>query len=100
MTVDAGFAGRQFAWQVVPKIRQARKPAWEDGLRLGIEVDGSIDQRTVPTVVEAGANTLVSGSSCGLFRDLRCAPDIVEEVCASAAAHVPEGPCWNRAQEA
>lgn len=66
MTVDPGFAGQEFIADVVPKIRALRKAIEERNLDIDIMVDGQINARTIPTVVEAGANVLVVGTS-GLF---------------------------------
>ena len=66
MTVDPGFAGQNFIPAVVPKIRQLRKIIQEMNLDIDIMVDGQINHRTISTVVEAGANVLVLGTS-GLF---------------------------------
>ncbi len=80
MTVDAGFAGQPFVPQVVPKISRLRKMAWERGLQIDIEVDGHINQRTIPAVVAAGANVLVLGTSCGLLRDLDHGAEILKAI--------------------
>jgi ribulose-phosphate 3-epimerase len=39
-------------------------------LHCDIEVDGNVNERTIPEVVEAGARVLIGGSS-GLFRPER-----------------------------
>jgi ribulose-phosphate 3-epimerase len=59
MTVEPGFGGQSFIASMTGKVRSLREAAPE----LDIEVDGGIDARTVPAVVEAGANLLVAGSS-------------------------------------
>jgi len=84
MTVDAGFAGQPFVPQVLPKIRELRELAWERGLKVDIEVDGHINQQTIPAVVRAGANVLVLGSSCGLLDDLDHAADTLRAIRAVA----------------
>ena len=63
MTVHPGFAGQEFIADVMPKVRQARAAVDRDGLRLGIQVDGGIDERTAPVAAEAGADTFVAGSA-------------------------------------
>ncbi len=63
MTVNPGFGGQQFIASTLPKIRRVGgmitrlQPACE------LEVDGGIDERTAPLVVEAGARVLVAGSA-------------------------------------
>jgi ribulose-phosphate 3-epimerase len=59
MTVEPGFGGQPFIETSPDKIRRVRELA----PHLDIEVDGGIDQRTAPLVVEAGATLLVAGSS-------------------------------------
>jgi ribulose-phosphate 3-epimerase len=63
MTVNPGFGGQHFIEAVVPKIRALRAAVERRGLDVDIEVDGGIAPETVATVVEAGANVLVAGSS-------------------------------------
>lgn len=59
MTVEPGFGGQAFIPQSPDKLRRLRALAPD----LPIEVDGGIDARTAPLVVEAGATLLVAGSS-------------------------------------
>jgi ribulose-phosphate 3-epimerase len=63
MTVNPGFGGQHFIEAVVPKIRALRAAIERRGLDVDIEVDGGIGPETVATVVGAGANVLVAGSS-------------------------------------
>jgi ribulose-phosphate 3-epimerase len=59
MTVEPGFGGQRFIVTSPDKIRRVRDLAPD----LDVEVDGGIDERTAPLVVEAGATLLVAGSS-------------------------------------
>jgi ribulose-phosphate 3-epimerase len=59
MTVEPGFGGQRFIVTSPDKIRRVRDLAPD----LDIEVDGGIDERTAPLVVQAGATLLVAGSS-------------------------------------
>jgi ribulose-phosphate 3-epimerase len=63
MTVNPGFGGQKFIPYTVEKIKLARRMIEERNLRCVIEVDGGIDTETVPQVVKAGAEVLVSGSA-------------------------------------
>ena len=63
MTVNPGFGGQKFIEPVVPKIRQISRVIQERGLPVDIEVDGGIDAKTAPAVVDAGARILVAGSA-------------------------------------
>jgi len=63
MTVNPGFGGQHFIEAVVPKIRALRAEIERRKLSVDIEVDGGIAPETAATVVAAGANVLVAGSS-------------------------------------
>jgi len=58
MTVYPGFAAQKFIPDVLPKIREIRNLA----PLLDISVDGGINNETVDSVIEAGANIVVSAS--------------------------------------
>lgn len=58
MTVNPGFGGQKFIPEMLRKIQYVRGMLGDRDL----EVDGGIDDRTAPLVVEAGANVLVAGS--------------------------------------
>jgi ribulose-phosphate 3-epimerase len=63
MTVNPGFGGQRFIEAVVPKIRALHAAIERRKLSVDIEVDGGIASENVATVVDAGANILVAGSS-------------------------------------
>ena len=63
MTVEPGFGGQAFNEGMLEKIRELRAISNERGLDLDIEVDGGIGLRNVRTVMAAGANIFVAGSS-------------------------------------
>ena len=67
MSVNPGFGGQAFTPQVLETIRALREEANARGLDLNIEVDGGIKIDNVESVVQAGANVLVSGS--GIFAE-------------------------------
>lgn len=62
MTVNPGFGGQSFIPSVIPKIRTLRELIKEKGLNIDIEVDGGVNDKTYKSVIEAGANVLVTGS--------------------------------------
>ena len=66
MTVDPGFASQPFIPAMVRIVAQLQEWKVKHGLGYEIEVDGSINQRTMPTLREAGAERFVLGST-GLF---------------------------------
>lgn len=63
MTVNPGFGGQSYIPQMTEKIRTLRRKALAMGKELDIEVDGGINDATIRTVLEAGANVLVAGSA-------------------------------------
>lgn len=63
MTVFPGFGGQSFIGDVMEKVVRARREIDEQGLPVDLEVDGGVDERTVPVAVAAGANVLVAGSA-------------------------------------
>lgn len=63
MTVNPGFGGQSYIEGMTEKIRELRKMAVRNGLKLDIEVDGGIDTENIFRVTEAGANVIVAGST-------------------------------------
>ena len=63
MTVDPGFGHQPFLETTLPKVRRVRQMINQINVACDLEVDGGIDARTTPLVVQAGANVLVAGSS-------------------------------------
>lgn len=63
MTVNPGFGGQKFIPQTLPKIRSIRNKINERGLAVDIQVDGGINENTITSVSEAGANIMVTGSA-------------------------------------
>lgn len=62
MTVQPGFGGQEYIEESTEKIRQARHMMKEEGLEIPIQVDGGINERILPIVMEAGASRIVAGS--------------------------------------
>ncbi len=64
MSVNPGFGGQSFIPSSLDKIRWVRQRANELGLTdLEIQVDGGVNAKTAPLVIEAGATVLVAGSA-------------------------------------
>ena len=63
MSVFPGFGGQKFIPEVVDKIKELNKIKKEKKLNFDIEVDGGINFSNSKTVIEAGANILVSGTT-------------------------------------
>ncbi len=69
MTVQPGFGGQSFQMPVLDKIRKAYEYRQQHNLNYRIEVDGGIDLQTVEHAYQAGADTIVSGSSFFKYPD-------------------------------
>ena len=63
MTVEPGFGGQKYIDATTEKIREVRRILTERGLTADVQVDGGINYETLETVIRAGANWLVSGST-------------------------------------
>lgn len=63
MTVNPGFGGQAFIGSTLEKIRKLREIIEERRLSVDIQVDGGINEKTLPLVLEAGANVIVAGSA-------------------------------------
>ena len=61
MTVNPGFGGQGFIASQVDKVRRLREMIGDRPIH--IEIDGGITPETAPSVVAAGADILVAGSS-------------------------------------
>lgn len=66
MTVDPGFAGQTFISESLKKVQKLKKFRKEQDLNFEIQIDGSCNEKTYKTMIEAGADILIVGSS-GLF---------------------------------
>ncbi len=62
MTVNPGFGGQSFIPGSIAKIKALRDMIDIKGLKVDIQVDGGINDKTYKPVIEAGANILVAGS--------------------------------------
>jgi ribulose-phosphate 3-epimerase len=63
MSVNPGFGGQKFLPRSVARIAHLARLRQELGLNYRIEVDGGVDNQTVASVVQAGADMLVAGSA-------------------------------------
>ena len=63
MTVRPGFGGQKYLDSCTEKIQIVRDAITQKGLSTDVEVDGGINDDTLPIVLEAGANVIVMGSS-------------------------------------
>jgi len=63
MSVNPGFAGQAFIPDVLPKVRQLREYLDQSDSGTLIEIDGGIDENTLPEALDAGADVFVAGSA-------------------------------------
>ena len=63
MTVEPGFGGQPFIESSYDKIRAVRAMLAERGLDTDVQVDGGITKDNIRSVIEAGANVIVAGST-------------------------------------
>lgn len=63
MTVEPGFGGQSYMYEMADKIKALRSEIERRGLSVDIQVDGGINEKTVEHAANAGANVLVAGSA-------------------------------------
>ena len=64
MTVEPGFGGQKFRPEMLDKIACVRQEARRRGLEeLIVQVDGGINDQTIPLCAQAGADCFVAGSA-------------------------------------
>ncbi len=63
MSVNPGFGGQKFMPEVLNKIKELKKIKDKNRYHFDIEVDGGINFSNSKTVLEAGADILVSGTT-------------------------------------
>lgn len=67
MTVEPGAGAQPYIEYCTDKIKAVREEINKRGLKVDVQVDGGINQKTIKTVIDAGANVFVMGSS--VFND-------------------------------
>jgi ribulose-phosphate 3-epimerase len=63
MSVNPGFGGQRFIPRSIEKLSEARRLINARNPRCLLEVDGGVGTENIRAVVDAGANTIVMGSS-------------------------------------
>jgi ribulose-phosphate 3-epimerase len=63
MSVNPGFGGQKFIPQALQKIRDLKPMIRAKNPNILIEVDGGINEETIRSVAEAGADVFVAGSA-------------------------------------
>jgi ribulose-phosphate 3-epimerase len=88
MSVNPGFGGQRFIPNSIEKVKQLTRRKKERGLHFPIEIDGGIDKENVASVVSAGVEWVVAGSS--IFHTVKPGTAF-EEMQAMARAGEPIG---------
>lgn len=63
MSVNPGFGGQAFIPDVLPKVRQLREHLERKTTNTLIEIDGGIDENTLPEALAAGVDVFVAGNA-------------------------------------
>jgi len=63
MSVNPGFGGQSFIPHTLVKIKQLREMIDELSLQVKIEIDGGVTLDNAKTIIDAGADVLVAGST-------------------------------------
>ena len=67
MSVFPGFGGQKFIPEIFDKIKNLKKSKQENNFNFQIEVDGGINFENSKSVIDAGSDILVSGTT--IFKD-------------------------------
>ena len=63
MSVNPGFGGQKFIYQVIPKVRKLKDMIITRNAKTLIEIDGGVGLQNAEELLKAGANVLVAGSA-------------------------------------
>ncbi|MEY2430154.1 MAG: ribulose-phosphate 3-epimerase [Verrucomicrobiota bacterium] len=88
MTVNPGFGGQSFIYEMLPKVQQALAWRREKKLNYRIGVDGGIDFKTAGECAQAGADTFISGTTLFSRPSLRTAVKKMRRIVESANPEV------------
>ena len=88
MTVNPGWGGQTFMFDVLPKLRALRAEAMRRGLDLPIGVDGGVNLETIGAAHAAGAEILVAGKA--LYGNAGNLRPVIDALRAAASAGDPD----------
>ena len=63
MSVHPGFGGQKFISSAIDKLKSLRKEIDHSGREIELEVDGGINFENIQSVIDAGANVIVAGTT-------------------------------------
>ncbi len=71
MSVNPGFGGQKFIPHSLDKIRDLRQMIQSRNLNTLIEIDGGVNEKTIPAIADAGVDIFVAGSAIFGSRDYK-----------------------------
>lgn len=80
MTVEPGKGGQTLISSMIDKVETLTKYVTEKNLDIDIEADGGINLKTAPSIKNAGANILVSGTAILLAKDFKIIIDELKKI--------------------
>ena len=63
MSVHPGFGGQKFIPSALEKLKQLRAEIDNSNLDIELEIDGGINFENIQSVIDAGANVIVAGTT-------------------------------------
>ena len=63
MSVHPGFGGQKFISSTLGKLKALRKEIDQSGRNIELEIDGGINFENIQSVIDAGANVIVAGTT-------------------------------------
>ncbi len=90
MTVNPGFGGQPFIYEMLPKVQQAREWREERKLNYHIGVDGGVDFKTAAECAHAGADAFISGTTLFKQRNLAAAVRKMRKATEAGAKHLTQ----------
>ena len=69
MTVNPGYSGQKFMPEMLPKIKNIRNMIDHNNPGIFLQVDGGVNEETITSVVENGANAIVAATAIFKYPD-------------------------------
>ena len=79
MTVEPGFGGQKFMYDMMEKVKFLRDLITENNFNVDIQVDGGINDETIKISKDAGANIFVLGTAFFKSKDLITVEKLLSE---------------------
>jgi ribulose-phosphate 3-epimerase len=88
MSVEPGFGGQKFIYEVLPKVGIIRRLVDAGELTIVVEIDGGINDDTIEAAAEAGVDCFVAGSAVFGASDPSAAVESLRRQAAKSAKHL------------